>query len=87
MGYEVEIKAKMPLISKRNNKTDELAFINTLVCMMYECAERAEMKAEIAESKGNEEEMKVRQGYKDVMLYYANELGKQYDEEKERETK
>ena len=82
MGYEVEIKAKAKNISNRNNKRDELAFINTLVCLMYDSANRAEMKAEIAESNGNTDIMKIHANYKKLMLEYASELGKQYDNEK-----
>lgn len=82
MGYEVEIKAKQPIISSHNNKKDELSFVNTLICMMYECAERAEMKAEKSESFGSISEMEVYADYKQLMLKYARELTEQYKNEK-----
>ena len=82
MGYEVEIKAKVKLINNRNNKTDELAFINTLICLMYDSANRAEIKAEICESKGDMDSMKVHANYKDLMIKYARELSEQYENEK-----
>ena len=82
MGYEVEIKAKANFISKRNNKQDELAFINTLICLMYDSADKAMIKSEIAENKGKDDEVKIHNDFRDVMLHYASELSKQYDNEK-----
>ena len=82
MGYEVEIKAKSKYMHCRNNKNDELAFINTLICLMYDSANRAEIKAEIAESMGETDKMKIHTNFKQLMLRYANELTEQYENEK-----
>lgn len=82
MGYEVEIKAKANFISKRNNKQDELAFINTLICLMYDSVDKAMMKSEIAKRENKIDEIKIYNDFRDVMLNYANELCKQYDNEK-----
>ena len=82
MGYEVDIKAKTKYISNRNNKNDELAFVNTLICLMFDSAEKAEMKAEIAENKNKTDEIKIYNDYKDVMIKFARELIEQYENEK-----
>ena len=82
MGYEVDIKAKTKYIRNRNNKNDELAFVNTLICLMFDSAEKAEMKAEIAENKNKTDEIKIYNDYKDVMIKFARELIEQYENEK-----
>ena len=82
MGYEVEIKAKATLISKHNNKQDELAFINTLICLMYDSVDKAMMKSEIAKKKNKIDEIKIHNDFRDVMLHYASELSEQYNNEK-----
>ena len=82
MGYEVDIKAKAKYISNRNNKNDELAFVNTLIYLMFDSAEKAEMKSEIAENKDKSDEAKIYNDYKDVMIKYARELIEQYEKEK-----
>ena len=82
MGYEVELKARVKCINNRNNKTDELSFVNTLICLMYDSANRAEIKAEIAEIKGDTNAKEIHQNYKELMLKYARELTKDYENEK-----
>ena len=82
MGYEVEIKAKVKLINNRNNKTDELAFINTLICLMYDSAEKAEIKAKVSKSLDDIHAMEIHNNYRALMMKYVRELSEQYENEK-----
>ena len=49
---------------------------------MYDSANRAEIKAEIAEIKGDTNAKEIHQNYKELMLKYARELTKDYENEK-----
>ena len=82
MGYEVDIRVKNKILNKRNNKDDELAFINTLICLMFDSCDKAKMKSEIAESINKIDEVKIHNNYYDVMMKYARELIEQYENEK-----
>lgn len=82
MGYEVDIKVKNKILNKRNNKDDELAFINTLICLMFDSADKALLKSEKAERENKKDEIKIHNDYRNVIIKYARELIEQYDNEK-----
>lgn len=79
MGYDVEIKAKHPLLSNKNNAEDTKAVINAIICLMWDSAYKAQMQAEIAESLGQDDKMKIYLDYKEVIEKYANNASSEYE--------
>lgn len=78
MGYEVEIKAKQPLISNKNNERDTKAVINTIICLMWDAAQLANMKANEQETNGNKEKAGVYENYQKLMEKYASQASDEY---------
>ena len=79
MGYDVEIKAKNSLLSSRNNADDTKAVINTIICLMWDSAYKSQMQAEIAESLGQLDKMKIHLDYKSVIEKYAHQASNDYE--------
>lgn len=72
MGYDVEIKAKQPLLRSKFNKTDTDSFINSLIYLMYDSMDKAQMKCDIATLKGDTQKAKIYNDFKNLMETYAN---------------
>lgn len=79
MGYEVEIKAKQPLISKYNNIRDTKAVINTIICLMWDAAQLASKRANEQNTNGNKDGAVVYETYKKLMEKYASQASDEYD--------
>ena len=79
MGYEVEIKAKQPLLSNRNNERDTKAVINTIICLMWDAAQLADKRAHEHDVNGNTTKAAVYMNYKKLMEKYASQVSDEYE--------
>lgn len=79
MGYEVEIKAKQPLISNRNNERDTKAVINSIICLMWDAAQLAGKREYENELKGDTAKAAVYMNYKKLMEKYASQASDEYE--------
>ena len=79
MGYEVEIEAKHPLLSSRNNERDTKAVISTIICLMWDAAQLASEIANEQDANGNKEKAVVYENYKKLMQKYASAASDEYD--------
>ena len=78
MGYDVEIKAKQPLLSNRNNERDTKAVLNAIICLMWDAAQLADKRANEQAANGNNEKALVYENYKKVMEKYASKASDEY---------
>lgn len=79
MGYEVEIKAKQPLLSNRNNERDTKAIINTIICLMWDAAQLADKRAHENDVNGNTTKAAIYMNYKALMEKYASNASDEYN--------
>ena len=75
MGYEVEIKAKQPLLSNRNNERDTKAVINSIICLMWDSAAKA--RYEMANA-STDEKKEIYDNYMKLMEKYASQASDEY---------
>lgn len=76
MGYEVEIKAKQPLLSNRNNERDTKAVINTIICLMWDAATKA--RYDMANA-GTDEKKEIYNNYMKLMEKYASQASDEFE--------
>ena len=75
MGYEVEIKAKQPLLSNRNNERDTKAVINTIICLMWDAASKARYDMANAST---DEKKEIYNNYMKLMEKYASQASDEF---------
>lgn len=75
MGYEVEIKAKQPLLSNRNNERDTKAVINSIICLMWDAVAKARYDMANAST---DEKKEIYNNYMKLMEKYASQASDEY---------